>query len=70
MVEVFKTDVTQADLAERLRAELNEHLPAARINFDLEDCDHILRVEVDAPQAVIFVQRHLQQHGFSCEALD
>lgn len=70
MVEVFKTNVIHAAVAERLRAELSDLLPVAKINFDLEDCDHILRVEVDAPQAVTFVQRHLQQHGYHCEALE
>lgn len=70
MIEVFKTNITQVDQAERLKAELTNRLPVARINFDLDDCDHILRVEVDTPQAVAFVQHHIQQHGFICEALE
>lgn len=70
MVEVFKTNVTQADLAERLRAELNHHLPTAKINFDLEDCDHILRVDVNTLQAIMFVQRHLKNNGFICQVLE
>lgn len=45
MVEVFKTNVEDAEQADIILRKLNIHFPAYRINFDLADCDRILRVE-------------------------
>lgn len=47
MVEVFKTDATKHKEAMLLTA-LYEAFSMYRINFDLEDCDHILRIEGDS----------------------
>lgn len=44
-VEIFKTDVTDATTADSCILVLSRHFPNIRINFDLEDCDRILRVE-------------------------
>lgn len=40
-----------------------------RWDFDLEDCDHILRVEALSLQAPDIIQ-HLSGAGFSCEELE
>jgi hypothetical protein len=45
MVEVFKTDVSQEGAAKRLIGKLQQLFPGSRVNFDLEDCDKVLRVE-------------------------
>ena len=45
MVEVFKTDVDSAEPATRLIGQLQAIFPGSRVNFDLEDCDRVLRVE-------------------------
>ena len=47
MVEVFKTNVTNRTIADEIVQYLNQHLPNAKINFDLTDCDNILRLEGD-----------------------
>ncbi|UGU14938.1 hypothetical protein LS482_14700 [Sinomicrobium kalidii] len=44
-VEIFKTDVTDATTADSCILVLSHHFPNTHINFDLEDCDRILRVE-------------------------
>jgi len=44
MVEIFKTDVEKGKEA-ILLAALANIFPHCRINFDLEDCDRVLRVE-------------------------
>lgn len=44
-IEVFKTNVEQKLDAERLKRALLDYFPLYRINFDLHDCDKILRVE-------------------------
>lgn len=45
IVEVFKTNVKSTDVAQFAIQKLKELLPDAKINFDLDDCDHILRIE-------------------------
>ena len=69
MVEVFKTNIQQQRQAEILLAVLGQHFPQARINFDLEDCDKILRVEgkiVRANQIIEIVN----SNGYWCEVLE
>lgn len=44
-VEIFKTDVEQAEVAAALVRLLLQHFPHCKINFDLEDCDRILRIQ-------------------------
>ncbi len=45
MVEIFKTDVQEVSKANRVIEKLLQQFPSYRINFDLQDCDRILRVE-------------------------
>ena len=45
MVEVFKTNVQQTGEASIIIEKLAEHFPTHKINFDLSDCDRILRVQ-------------------------
>lgn len=44
-VEVFRTNVRQKRQARILLNKLAKQFPKFKINFDLEDCDKILRVE-------------------------
>jgi hypothetical protein len=69
MVEVFKTNVRKKTQSKMLRSILSEAYPSSRINFDLSDCDKVLRVEgdnMDASTIMILVK----EHGFVCEVLD
>jgi hypothetical protein len=45
MVEVFKTDVCDKAQAEEILAMLKGNFTEYKVNFDLEDCDKILRVQ-------------------------
>ena len=45
MIEVFKTNITEAQKANQIALKIQTILPGAQINFDLEDCDKILRIE-------------------------
>lgn len=45
MVEVFKTDVGNLREANDIIQKLAEKFPDHKINFDLSDCDRILRVQ-------------------------
>ena len=68
MVEVFKTNVAEAEVACRLIALLQQHWPTAFITFDLEDCDKVLRFEnlnIDAAK----ICELLIFKGFMCEIM-
>ena len=45
MVEVFKTNITEQKKAKQIIEKLQQKFSDYKINFDLEDCDNILRVE-------------------------
>lgn len=45
MVEVFKTDVRNQRQANKLIDLIHNAFPEYEVNFDLEDCDRILRVK-------------------------
>ena len=45
MVEVFKTNVRNIREAKLIIQKLAEEFPKHKINFDLSDCDRILRVQ-------------------------
>ncbi|MES2688909.1 MAG: hypothetical protein V4658_00815 [Bacteroidota bacterium] len=68
MVEVFKTNVQDNIDAANLAKVLLGIFPHSKINFDLEDCDSILRIENTSVciESVVFI---LQANGFVCEVL-
>lgn len=69
MVEVFKTNVKCPDEAGRLLKKLAACFPMHRINFDLADCDNILRVEGDDIRAGTII--HLvTESAYECTVLE
>lgn len=48
MVEVFKTNVEDRDHAATLIAVIQKEFADYSVNFDLEDCDKILRIECNS----------------------
>ena len=68
IVEVFKTNVEEVELSELLIRQLENQFPDSLINFDMEDCDKILRVEARTitPEKIIQI---LNSNGYSCEVL-
>ena len=68
MVEVFKTNIETRQEAERIRKLLLDHLPTCRVNFDLEDCDKVLRIEgfVSAAEVIEVIKNH----NYQCEVLE
>jgi hypothetical protein len=69
MVEVFKTNVGHKKQAKTLLGVLAKHYPLFRINFDLEDCDKILRVEGEDIQREK-IARLVTEHGYQCHILE
>jgi hypothetical protein len=69
LVEVFKTDVQEEVVANKITSILLDYFPDSRINFDLKDCDNILRLEGKnfLPEKVISI---VKENGFNCMNLD
>jgi len=70
MIEVFKTSVQspmQARIIEQLLLVQN---PLLEINFDLEDCDKILRIKnIEDPVDISSVLKVLNETGIYVEIL-
>jgi hypothetical protein len=69
MLEVFKTNVESKSQATVLTTALCQLFPTCRINFDLDDCDRILRLEGDS-FCVITTISLLNEMGYWCEVLE
>ncbi|WP_036384259.1 hypothetical protein [Muricauda sp. MAR_2010_75] len=68
-VLVFKTSVSGKDEVKKLKPLLNRLVNQNGYwNFDLEDCDNILRVETQSLSAPV-ISSLLQKSGFRCEEL-
>ena len=65
MVYVFKTTVDSKSKLESATEILDKILPQARWNFDLEDCDNILRIESE----IEISESLLQNDIFDCVEL-
>lgn len=71
MIEVFRTNVNSRNEADLLAGKIHETFESYLANFDLEDCDKILRIEtagehLDAKAIINLVN----QYGFMAEAFE
>lgn len=68
MIAVFKTSVASTKEIETLKPLLDTHLEIAKWNFDLKDCDNILRIDspIEITETTINL---LQESGYECEEL-
>lgn len=68
MIYVFKTSVSSRKAIKKLAPAIEQCLPGLKWNFDLKDCDKILRIE----SSVEIVERTiklLRANGFECDEL-
>jgi hypothetical protein len=67
-IEVYKTDVKTKEEASHIVATLRFVISDCIMNFDLEDCDRILRIETsrDVTEMVYDV---FNKQGFFCQKL-
>ena len=70
MVEIFKTNVENSDQANLLISRIHEAFAGYTANFDLEDCDRILRVKsaTGGMESSLLI-RLLEKFGFHAEIL-
>lgn len=69
MIEVFKTSIYKQKDALQIQELFSEYLPALKINFDLDDCDKILRVEGHQISAQKIIEI-LDMQGHYCKLLE
>ena len=69
MIEVFKTNVQEDELAKQLATKLHVHFPHCKINFDLQDCDKILRVEGQQIRSEKIIEV-INTSGYQCQVLE
>jgi hypothetical protein len=67
-IEVFRTNVSDPGQSSALLGTLLARFPQCRINFDLEDCDRVLRIEGENFSTGHVIQL-VTDHGFVCEEL-
>jgi len=69
MIYVFKTSVQTENEVRLLKPYLDTALTELDWNFDLEDCDRILRADTpwEYPERIVEI---LNQKGFECEELN
>ena len=68
-IEIFKTDVQQASEAVKMAGLLMQQLPHCLINFDLDDCDRILRVESGEAINIQQIIHLMTVQGYACKRL-
>lgn len=68
MIFIFQTSVQCEEDIQQLKPHLDKIKPWAKWNFDLEDCDKILRVDAPTNDAREIIHI-LQTNGFVCEEL-
>ncbi|WP_199139528.1 hypothetical protein [Pedobacter sp. ASV12] len=70
MVEVFKTNVAHGEDAKNIVDQIHQSFSEYQANFDLEDCDLILRIQcvngVVCPHSII---KLLLANGFEASVL-
>lgn len=67
-VHIFKTSVKTKKAVQSLSKQLNILLAECRWNFDLEDCDKILRVESSKNLSDVII-KVLGDNYFECEEI-
>jgi hypothetical protein len=68
MIYVFKTSVKTKMQAKKLKPHIDKILPQAKWNFDLDDCDKVLRID-SKENIVLKITGLLNIHQFNCEEL-
>ena len=69
MIFVFKTSVKSKIQIKKLKPHIEQKLPNAKWNFDLQDHDKILRIDTNE-DVVLTIKKLLKSHNFYCEELD
>ncbi len=69
MIEVYKTNVRKVVHAKKIVSLLLQHFPGSNINFDLSDCDKVMKVAGENAEPAKVIQL-VRLEGFECHILD
>jgi hypothetical protein len=69
MIEVFKTNVNSTTQANRLIERIHRTFRNYRANFDLDDCDRVLRISSPGYVQEALIIALLRDSGFHAEVL-
>ena len=69
MIYIFKTSVKTKLQVKNLKPHINKLLPNEKWNFDLEDCDKILRIDCEE-NIVLEITDLLNLNKFNCQELE
>ena len=69
MIHVFKTSVENDEDVKKLKPKLDNLSTNIKWNFDLEDCDNILRI-ADSSISPIAIIDLLVKSNFECQELE
>lgn len=69
MIEIFKTNVEFEEQCNTIISTLINTFSSLKVNFDLEDCDKILRVE-GTDFSVEQIMKKVNILGYTCEVLE
>lgn len=68
-VLVFTTSVSAPHQVDSIKPLLSSRPEIEEWNFDLEDCDNILRIVSDDKLSPRYIESILNKAGFACEEL-
>ena len=68
-VEVFKTNVVDPEQAKLLVDQIERSFANCKVNFDLDDCDRILRIEFEEKIQSVLLIELLKNVGYTAEVL-
>lgn len=69
MISVFKTTISTKEKAKYATPTIDKITEIQNWNFDIEDCDHILRIESKKPISKTVINE-LKKIGFKCVELE
>lgn len=69
MIHVFKTSVKTKTQVRILQPHINKMIPTEKWNFDLEDCDKVLRIDCEE-NIVLKIKELLAHYKFYYEELE
>ena len=69
MIYVFKISVKTKMQAKKLTPHIDKILRNAKWNFDLDDCDKVLRIDSEE-NVILPIINVLKNHNFECEELE
>lgn len=65
---IFKTDIVDHQSYNKLADFLNQQIDVIRWNIDMQDCDHVLRIE-SKNESIDFYMMAINELSINCEEL-